>query len=224
VLRRGHHPEAETAGKAERGEEADEDGGGCGVTPECVSRSTQNQRRLSKETSLILMQRRPAFNTNGVCSVSVKVFTKLCQSSVAMPKRLSFSFNFCAVFKMRHNLLGSAMKGINKPHLIRFFSIYVQKSLSGITVNRYWGKNHRAFTEQLKKDVALNFHPLGCDTIKSVFDHELEHRLDTLLHISEDETIIKLYAGKTHDELTKELSRYTPLGIKISLSTKRKNV
>jgi SPP1 gp7 family putative phage head morphogenesis protein len=78
-------------------------------------------------------------------------------------------------------------------------------SIAGITVN---GKGSTNFVESLKREVALKFHPKGCDTIKSLVDHELGHQLDEFLKISGDEAIKKLYEGTTHSGITDGLSEY----------------
>lgn len=39
-------------------------------------------------------------------------------------------------------------------------------------------KNYEEVTESLKIQVNEKWHPVGCDTVKAVFDHEFEHQLD----------------------------------------------
>jgi len=65
-------------------------------------------------------------------------------------------------------------------------------------------------TESLQGDVKAKFHPEGCDTVKSVFDHELGHRIDELLHVSQQlgskdwyQEAIVLGAGYIKDNLSK---------------------
>lgn len=45
----------------------------------------------------------------------------------------------------------------------------------------------------LQKDVASKFHPEKCDTVKSVFDHELGHKLDALLDLYRNAEFLKIY-------------------------------
>lgn len=78
----------------------------------------------------------------------------------------------------------------------------------GVSVNRKWGKKPDEFIKALREDVAVRFHPVGCDTIKSVLDHEIGHQLDSLLKVSELPEIQKLFDTRTHDEITKGLSEY----------------
>lgn len=79
------------------------------------------------------------------------------------------------------------------------------KYTSGIQVNVNYGKNAKAFRESLKRQVAAGFHPVGCDTIKSVADHEIGHQLDTLLKISSNPRFVDLVKDL---DIEKELSVY----------------
>lgn len=55
--------------------------------------------------------------------------------------------------------------------------------LDGVVFNSVWTGEKMA--ESLKKDLTAKFHPIGCDTVKSVFDHELAHCLDSMLGVSQ---------------------------------------
>lgn len=79
----------------------------------------------------------------------------------------------------------------------------------GITVNKHWGKNSNEFTDMLKRDVDSKFHPIGCDTIRSVLDHEIGHQIDDLLGISNLKEIKELYEKHTNEELTEHISKYS---------------
>lgn len=79
---------------------------------------------------------------------------------------------------------------------------------SGVTVNRDWGKNSIEFIKALKTNVDTKFHPIGCDTIRSVLDHEIGHQLDKLLNIGEMDEIKMLFDSRTNEELTNTISRY----------------
>jgi hypothetical protein len=52
---------------------------------------------------------------------------------------------------------------------------------AGIDVNTNYGKDEALLTKSIKYCVGVKFHPVGCDSIKAVIDHELGHRLDALL-------------------------------------------
>ena len=68
-----------------------------------------------------------------------------------------------------------------------------EKNVSGITVNKEWGVNPDKFKAALAYNVETKFHPVGCDTIRSVVDHELGHQLDDLLGLRTDPVILKLW-------------------------------
>lgn len=79
---------------------------------------------------------------------------------------------------------------------------------AGITFNSVQGKDIAKLLENLRTDVAGKFHPTGCDTVKSVLDHEMGHQLDKMLKLSSKENIQKLFDVRTNDQITEELSKY----------------
>ena len=79
----------------------------------------------------------------------------------------------------------------------------------GVSVNREHGKDAKKFAQVLAKDVASKFHPVGCDSIRSVLDHEIGHQLDNLLGIRDIQTIKDLFDSRSHAELSDSLSRYS---------------
>ena len=90
-----------------------------------------------------------------------------------------------------------------------------QPGLKGISfnVNNFSPKtinNTRGF--DLPHCVQIKYHPIGCDTIKSIIDHEMGHQIDYLLNAREDTKIRKLYkelANKKDDTIMGEnLSKY----------------
>jgi len=83
------------------------------------------------------------------------------------------------------------------------------KPFRGVTVNRDFGKDSESFIEALQKNVESEFHPVSCDTIRSVLDHEIGHQLDDLLKVSNNKNIMKLFDSRTRDEVTNDLSRYS---------------
>lgn len=46
----------------------------------------------------------------------------------------------------------------------------------------------------LEHDQKRKFHPIGCDTVKSVFDHEYGHQLDHLLGLRTNPDVVALRA------------------------------
>lgn len=104
------------------------------------------------------------------------------------------------------------MKALSVSHntLAQSFSSSVDeyKPFSGISVNRDAGKDSATFIERLKSNVRSKFHPEGCDTIRSVLDHEIGHQLDDLLGIGNLQNIQNLFTKHNLRELTDGLSEY----------------
>ncbi len=46
---------------------------------------------------------------------------------------------------------------------------------------------------QLDSDVKAKWHPVGCNTVKSVFDHELGHKIDETLGLRTDPEFVKIF-------------------------------
>lgn len=81
-----------------------------------------------------------------------------------------------------------------------------QKRAAGITISdKHTGQ---AFLNSLKRNVESKFHPEGCDTVRSVLDHEIGHQIDDLLDLWDSPEIAKLYRSMTNDEMTQALSEY----------------
>lgn len=79
----------------------------------------------------------------------------------------------------------------------------------GIMVNEIFGKDYNKFYESLKYSVKTKFHPINCDTIRSVADHEIGHQLDNLLQLNKEKGIQDLFNSMSKDEITDNLSRYS---------------
>lgn len=47
---------------------------------------------------------------------------------------------------------------------------------------------------QLDTDVKARWHPEGCNTVKSVFDHELGHKIDETLGLRTDPEFVKIFS------------------------------
>jgi hypothetical protein len=78
-------------------------------------------------------------------------------------------------------------------------------TLGGITVNAKFGGNLPKFLAVLSQDVKSGWHPVGCQEVKSVVDHELAHQLDNLLELSNDADLTAIYQTEFRPEL---LSHY----------------
>lgn len=79
----------------------------------------------------------------------------------------------------------------------------------GICLNSDWGKNSDIWIQELINNVESKFHPTGCDTIRSVLDHEMGHQLNKLLNISEIKKVRNLFDTRNLDELTNDISEYS---------------
>lgn len=79
---------------------------------------------------------------------------------------------------------------------------------SGIAFNKNAGKYFDRLEENLKRDVASGFHPEGCDSIKSMVDHEFGHALDDLYGIKSDPKFREYYQALSAGEKAAAVSRY----------------
>lgn len=105
----------------------------------------------------------------------------------------------------RAKTLGYASKRIPK----NYWAVSAaSRGVKGISINAQWAKNIEAFKQSLAASLRAKYHPVGCDTIKSVADHELGHQLDDLLNISGQQNIRDLFMGMKSEEITEGLSRY----------------
>lgn len=97
-------------------------------------------------------------------------------------------------------------------------SLKEPREVGGISLNKEFAKNSDLNQEDFRKCVRLKFHPIGCDTYQSTFDHEIGHRLDLLLNITSGEgktksaedllSFIREEMGKGTDYVTNNLSAY----------------
>ncbi len=63
-------------------------------------------------------------------------------------------------------------------------------------------KGLKDFDKGLKRSLETQFHPVGCDTYKSVMDHELGHAIDYLLGIRKDPEVIAIWRKWGGDQTT----------------------
>jgi hypothetical protein len=89
-----------------------------------------------------------------------------------------------------------------------------QQDVSGIAINEKWGKNYEGLLKSLNNCEISKFHPSGCNTVKSIVDHELGHQLDDLLSLSENNEIKLLYGEALSAGITENLSQYAEKNIK----------
>ena len=78
--------------------------------------------------------------------------------------------------------------------------------IKGVTISSRW--QGEKFLNSIKEDVVFKFHPQGCDTIRSILDHEIGHQIDDMLDLWDNVEIAKLFKSMTPGEMTNKLSRY----------------
>jgi hypothetical protein len=84
----------------------------------------------------------------------------------------------------------------------------LQKDVSGISINHQFIEKPIS-RQQLQTDVKNKYHPIGCDTIKSLLDHEIGHQLTGLLGLDKDSVILSIWNSyKDKTLITQELSEY----------------
>lgn len=88
-----------------------------------------------------------------------------------------------------------------------------QPDVSGIAVNKKWGGAVDEFKASLKRNVELNWHPPGCDTVRSVVDHELGHQLDDMLQLSVDAEVLAVFNEIKGKGIAQEVSGYAAKNI-----------
>lgn len=84
----------------------------------------------------------------------------------------------------------------------------VVKKYTGIVVNNKWGGNAEAFISALESDVKVSWHPMGCGTIASVFDHEVAHQIDYATGLRDNQAMKTLWGSLSKEDIEKGLSRY----------------
>ena len=69
-------------------------------------------------------------------------------------------------------------------HAFDHREVFKNETMSGIAINQKYGANLLSLSSMLKRAVEEKWYPIGCDGVKSIFDHELGHQLDlSLIHI-----------------------------------------
>lgn len=78
----------------------------------------------------------------------------------------------------------------------------------GIGINEKFGKSKGILTlkKGLQDSLESKFHPVGCDTIKSVLDHEFGHELDRLLGIRQNDKMKAIFSAEVN--IADNLSKY----------------
>jgi len=90
----------------------------------------------------------------------------------------------------------------------RYAHSWNQQNVGGIAVNAKFGNAPKDFKLALERDVLTQFHPVGCDTIRAIADHEMGHQLDSLLGLRIDKDIIQAYNEAKLAGMKYEVSGY----------------
>ena len=95
-------------------------------------------------------------------------------------------------------------------HAFDHREVFKNETMSGIAINQKYGANLLSLSSMLKRAVEEKWYPIGCDGVKSIFDHELGHQLDYLLKISNNVEFMEIYTKGIHGKhVTREtLSQY----------------
>jgi len=87
------------------------------------------------------------------------------------------------------------------------------KRFSGIFVNNKYA-DYALMTKEAEKSVKAKFHPVGTNSVKATFDHEVGHQLDYALGLNKHPDIVKLYRSMSKAEIKENLSDYANTNIK----------
>ena len=90
--------------------------------------------------------------------------------------------------------------------------IKIINKYAGISLNSNYYNNYDNVIAERKRQVANGWKSVGCDTLKSLFDHEFGHQIDKLLGISKSEDVKKYF--ETHKvAISKNLSEYATVKV-----------
>lgn len=70
-------------------------------------------------------------------------------------------------------------------------SYYSEYKANGIAWNG--SRSYKDTIEGVKRDVGIKWHPVGCERPRSIIDHELGHKMDELLGLSNDLQFLDMY-------------------------------
>ncbi len=78
----------------------------------------------------------------------------------------------------------------------------------GICLNRGFYADFEAASKSMLYQVEIRWHPDSCSTVKSVFDHEFGHQLDSWLGVHKQKNIQNLFHSRTKEQIKDDLSEY----------------
>ena len=90
--------------------------------------------------------------------------------------------------------------------------INIINKYAGISLNSNYYNDYDKIIADRKQQVESGWKPVGCDTMKSVFDHEFGHQIDKLLGISKSKDV-KEYFENNKASISKNLSEYATVKV-----------
>jgi len=82
----------------------------------------------------------------------------------------------------------------------------IYEGMDGICFNEKFGatKGLKLLEDGLTRSLQTKFHPVGCDTAKSIIDHEVGHQLDYLMGLSKNPDVVNMWKdwGRNADTLS----------------------
>ena len=85
--------------------------------------------------------------------------------------------------------------------------IKIVNKYAGISLNSNYYNNYDNVIAERKSQVTNGWKPVGCDTMKSIFDHEFGHQIDKLLNVSDTQNVKDFYK-RYKEEIKEGLSKY----------------
>ncbi len=112
-----------------------------------------------------------------------------------------------------------AKRMVKKPKVTERWAHSSQRDfVGGIAFNEKYGASKKgvdALKEGLKSSVLSGYHPPGCDTVKSIVDHEIGHQLDDLLGLYKDAEVVALFNQlRQQSAVNSEVSGYANKNIR----------
>lgn len=85
--------------------------------------------------------------------------------------------------------------------------IKIVNKYAGISLNSNYYNNYDNVIAERKRQVTNGWKPVGCNTMKSIFDHEFGHQIDKLLNVSDTQNVKDFYK-RYKEEIKEGLSKY----------------
>lgn len=103
-----------------------------------------------------------------------------------------------------------ARERVKKPRIKgnRFAQSWKQPEAQGIAVNAKWGATPEALKAKLAELELAGWFPPGCNTFRSIVDHEIGHQLDDLLDLRLDPDVVLAYKEARSKGMRTEVSGY----------------